>query len=91
MGDPFRMFADASDAKQGTLKAIWPELYEVLARLDRPAQDVTVRCAVYRAHEIGTYAQAAGRLLPDGPPACTECMAAAGVTPNGYPLKRGET
>jgi hypothetical protein len=88
MADPFRMFRDADTARQESLRMVWRELYDVLAGLDKPAEPVAVRCAVYRQHEIGTFRAAVGRLVADGPPACAECIERAATRPGGFPLKR---
>ena len=45
MSDPFRIF-EQSRSKQETLKMLWPELYECLARLDVPQAPRVIRCSV---------------------------------------------
>lgn len=90
MSDPFRLFADATDGQQMTLKAVWPALHDCLARLDEPETPRVLRCAVYVTHPVGflPHRPATARLTENGHPACDECIAEACDIPTGYPLKR---
>jgi hypothetical protein len=89
MGDPFALFAAAGESKQETLKIVWPELYNLLAKLDGPVVERVVLCAIYKTHDIDDGRRpAVARLTEGGPPACAECVAKAARRPGGFPLKR---
>lgn len=88
MSDPYRLFAAATNSKQMTLRAVWPELHDVLARLNEPGTPRVLNCAAYLVHPIDDKRPATGRLTENGHPACGDCIADACDILTGYPLKR---
>lgn len=91
MGDPFRIFAEGR-SKQETLKMLWPELYECLAKLDVPQAERVIRCAVSTCGPGGTSLKVPGlavaRLSAGGPPACAHHVLTLANRPGGWPLIR---
>ena len=89
MSDPFRIF-EAGRSKQETLKMLWPELYECLAKLDVPRAAVVVRCAVSTCApgtRPGPAAFATARLTSGGAPACAHHVRLLADRPGGWPLR----
>lgn len=85
-GDPFLIFR-ATPSRQETLKVIWPELYECLAGIGRHAEPRNLLCVIGDCPVTTPRRPAAGRLSPNGHPACAEHLKGAEIR-GGYPLKR---
>ena len=75
MSDPHKIFADGRDGQREGLKSFWPELYESPARLDQPAAERNVPCAMGLAHPLSERRWAIGRASRNGTPACKDCFA----------------
>lgn len=89
-GDPFRIFAEESESRRETIKLVWPELYQALAR---PAgAKPTWGCALSDHGDPPggrrSYHPVAGRIWLNGPPACGPCLNRLSDRPDGYPLDR---
>jgi hypothetical protein len=89
MSDPFRIF-EQGRSKQETLKMLWPELYECLAKLDVPQADRVIRCPVGTCgsgRTPGVGGRAVGRLTRNGTPACRAHLDKLADRPGGWPMK----
>lgn len=89
MSDPFKIFAD-NPSKQGTLKALWPELYACLSRTDGPKRERVVYCALKPCTESlpANRPVAVARAREGGPPACARHVILFADRPGGWPLER---
>lgn len=89
-GDPFAIFREGT-SRQETLKVIWPELYECLAGIGKHAKPRNLFCVIGDCVDVTTPRRArvpaAGRLTPNGHPACEKHLKLAEI-PGGYPLAR---
>ena len=92
MTDAYAVFK-ADPGRQNTLKTIWPDLYNALARLDEPAGGRVIRCAVHPARLAApewTGRPLAVARLGDkyGHAACRACLdSLGGQGYAGFPLK----
>lgn len=87
MSDPFAIFA-STPGKQGTLKALWPELHACLSRTDGPKQERFILCVLGDCPSIAPRTRAIARISVDGPPGCAAHVLRLAIRPGGWPLER---
>jgi hypothetical protein len=93
MTDPFEVFKAGTGGRQNTLKTIWPDLYDSLARVEQAgaarAADNNLRRCVLAAHPLGAGPPAVGRVGDKyGHTACRACIDKVhGPGHPGFPIK----
>jgi hypothetical protein len=94
MPDPYELFK-ASPRKHSTLKALWPEMHDLLAghgargsEQGGPAGKPPVPCCLMpcASQPSGTRPRATGRAVRWGAPACADCIRRNADRPGGWSL-----
>lgn len=87
MPDPFKIFREAGSGRQESLRLVWQELYDCLARTGQSAEPRAVKCALAPPDGHADHGEAIARISPNGTPACRACLATLRpARPGGYPL-----
>lgn len=85
-----RVFAGETESKRDMLRAVWPELYNVLYQATKTTERAW-GCGFHHGENADgstPYYPVMGRLWLNGPPACRGCLASRAERPGGYPMER---